>query len=49
MTVTGHQDPTVFKRYNVRRDDVQADALAQQDVYLARQRTEPADESRETK
>ena len=25
MTVTGHKDPAVFKRYNVRRDDVQAD------------------------
>ena len=39
MTVTGHKDPTVFKRYNVRRDDVQADALALQEAYLNRQRT----------
>jgi hypothetical protein len=36
MTVTGHKDPTVFKRYNVRRDDVQADALALQEAYLER-------------
>jgi integrase len=27
MTITGHIDPSVFKRYNVRRNDVQADAL----------------------
>jgi integrase len=36
MTVTGHKDSAVFKRYNVRRDDVQADALAQQEAYLER-------------
>src|SRR2546430_16308771 len=30
MTVTGHADRSVFQRYNIRRDDVQADALAQQ-------------------
>jgi len=28
----------VFRRYNVRRDDVQADALARQAAYLAQQR-----------
>jgi integrase len=27
MTVTGHADSAVFQRYNVRCDDVQADAL----------------------
>ena len=30
MTITRHVDPSVFKRYHVRRDDVQADALARQ-------------------
>jgi integrase len=39
MTVTGHADPTVFKRYNVRRDDVQADALALQEQYLTQKRS----------
>jgi hypothetical protein len=34
MTVTGHADPNVF----VRRDEVQADALAKQTAYLAQQR-----------
>ena len=49
MTVTGHKDAGVFKRYNVRRDDVQADALALQAAYLERQRTKPAPtEDRET-
>ena len=38
MTITGHADPSVFKRYYVRRDDVQADALAQQETYLTRKR-----------
>jgi hypothetical protein len=38
MTVTGHADRSVFQRYNVRRDDVQADALAQQEQYLTRKR-----------
>ena len=28
----------VFKRYNVRRDDVQADALARQQAYLEARR-----------
>ena len=34
MTISGHADANVFKRYNVRRDDVQADALARQQAYL---------------
>ena len=34
MTVTGHADRAVFQRYNVRRDDVQADALERQEMYL---------------
>ncbi len=38
MTITGHADRTVFERYNVRRDDVQADALAAQEDYLTRKR-----------
>jgi hypothetical protein len=38
MTITGHTDSSVFRRYNVRRDDVQADALARQAAYLAQQR-----------
>jgi integrase len=38
MTITGHADPSVFKRYNVRRDDVQADALTRQQSYLAKKR-----------
>jgi hypothetical protein len=47
-TITGHTDSFVFRRYNVRRDDVQADggaevaergdALARQAAYLAHQR-----------
>jgi hypothetical protein len=37
-TTTGHHDPSVFKRYNVRRDDVQADAVARIEVYLAAKR-----------
>jgi hypothetical protein len=48
MTVTGHKDTGVFKRYNVRRDDVQADALARQAAYLERQRTKPSRQNRET-
>src|SRR5213596_1748069 len=39
MTVTGHADRAVFHRYNVRRDDVQADALERQEIYLARKRS----------
>ena len=38
MTITGHTDRSVFTRYNVRRDDVQADALTQQESYLAGKR-----------
>ena len=41
MTVTGHADRGVFQRYNVRRDDVQADALERQETYLARKRSTP--------
>jgi integrase len=43
MSITGHADPGVFKRYNVRRDAVQAEALARKNAYLAAQRgTTPA-------
>jgi len=38
MTVTGHADAAVFKRYNIRRDDVQADALTRMTAYLEGQR-----------
>src|SRR5438876_3478992 len=38
MTVTGHADRAVFQRYNVRRDDVQADALERQEMYLTQRR-----------
>jgi hypothetical protein len=38
MTISDHADANVFRRYNVRRDDVQADALAQQENYLSRKR-----------
>jgi len=38
MSITGHVDPSVFKRYNSRRDDVQVAAAAQRDVYLATRR-----------
>jgi integrase len=38
MSITGHADASVFKRYNVRRDDVQAAALAKVTTYLAAQR-----------
>ena len=38
MTVTGHVDRSVFQRYNVRRDDVQAAALERQESYLAQKR-----------
>jgi len=37
MSVTGHADPSVFKRYNVRRDAVQADALTRLNTYLSGQ------------
>jgi len=39
MTITGHADRSVFQRYNVRRDEVQADALAAQEEYLTRTRS----------
>jgi integrase len=43
MTITGHSDPAVFKRYNIRRDAVQAEALTRRAEYLAAQRgTTPA-------
>jgi len=43
MSITGHADPSIFKRYNVRRDAVQADAAAKRAAYLAAQRgTTPA-------
>jgi hypothetical protein len=41
MTITGHTDPSLFKRYNIRRDAVQADALQQQEQYLSGQRGSP--------
>jgi hypothetical protein len=40
MSITGHEDAGVYKRYGVRRDDVQADAAARRDAYLARQRAD---------
>jgi hypothetical protein len=43
MTITGHTDRSVFTRYNVRRDDVQAEALALQQRYLAGKRGHDAD------
>ena len=38
MSITGHADPSVFKRYNVRRDAVQAEAAERRNAYLAAQR-----------
>jgi hypothetical protein len=38
MTITGNADPSVFKRYNVRRDDVRADALTRRGICLATKR-----------
>jgi len=38
MSITGHADPAVFKRYNVRRDAVQAEAAERRAAYLAAQR-----------
>jgi integrase len=38
MSITGHADVTVFKRYNVRRDAVQAGAAERRAAYLAAQR-----------
>jgi len=43
MSITGHADRTVFNRYNIRRDAVQADAAERRAAYLATQRgTTPA-------
>jgi integrase len=43
MSITGHADPAVFKRYNVRRDAVQAEAVERRAANLAAQRgTTPA-------
>jgi integrase len=43
MSITGHTDPSVFKRYHVRRDAAQAEALERKNAYLAAQRgTTPA-------
>jgi integrase len=39
-SITGHEDAGIYQRYGVRRDDVQADATARRDEYLARQRGE---------
>lgn len=38
MSITGHADPSVFKRYNVRRDPVQAEAAERRDAYPRQQR-----------
>jgi integrase len=38
MSITGHADPSIYKRYNVRRDEVQAAALSRASDYLASQR-----------
>jgi integrase len=38
MSITGHADRSVFARYNIRRDAVQADAAAKRDEYLRAQR-----------
>jgi integrase len=38
MSITGHVDSSVFKRYNVKRDPVQADAGARLAAYLETQR-----------
>ena len=38
MSVTGHADASVFRRYNVPLNTVQADALAQLHSYLADQK-----------
>jgi hypothetical protein len=41
MSVSGHADPNVFKRYNC-VDDVQADAIERQQAYLASGERRPA-------
>jgi hypothetical protein len=38
MSITGHADPSVFKRYHVRRDAAQAEAAERRAAYLAAQR-----------
>jgi len=38
MSITGHRDPTIFKRCNLRRHSVQAEAAARRNAYLAAQR-----------
>src|SRR5262249_20261056 len=38
MSIAGHIDPSIFKRYNNRRDDLQVAAAAQRDPYLATRR-----------
>jgi integrase len=38
MSITGHVDPSIFKRYHVRRDAAQAEAAARRSAYLAAQR-----------
>lgn len=35
MSITGPADPSGFKRYNVRRDAVQAEAAERRSAYLA--------------
>jgi integrase len=43
MSITGHSDPSIFKRYHVRRDAAQAEAASWRTAYLAAQRgTTPA-------
>lgn len=38
MSITGHSTSSVFQRYNVRRDDVQRDALVTMEEYLSTKR-----------
>jgi len=38
MSISGHADPNVFKRYKVRRDAVQAEAAERRNAYLTTQR-----------
>jgi hypothetical protein len=38
MSMTGHSDPSIFKRYHKRRDAAQAEAAARRTAYLAAQR-----------
>ena len=38
MSITRHVDANIFKRYNIRRDAVQVDALTKQERYLTEQR-----------